>query len=216
MARQPDTDIAKLISKFERLPQDKLAAALAEEFLALRQQYKALEARLASMETLQTINDQIAATKRGDLVAPLPGTVRLESSHALHNAAGLYHLEYDADGTPFRWSGPESHFSVPMFIDRRNGAEFRIEFGALYAEGDVADIQCLVDAELVTTSVTRQGTGYELAGRLPVRTGAEGSVLTVVLPAMSAPTDRGENDHRKLGISFRRLRAWAAPDEAAA
>ncbi len=203
MANQSDQEISTLLARFDGLAPDQQMAALVAEFVELRRRHAALTARMAAMEAIQAVTDAIAATAvGGEVQAPLPRIVWIGASHALHDAVGFYHLEYDNRGSPFRWSGPDNHFSIPVFVDRAAGAHFRLECGQMYAGNDIEQIQCLVDAELVPLSVTKQAQGFALSGEMPPRPGREGSVITCVLPAVASPQDKGESDSRRLGVKF--------------
>lgn len=209
MGQSFEAEIAALTAKLGSSSPDRLIALLAAELVSLKREHAALVARIGCMETLQTLTDNLAAAGRGELFAPLPSAVVIDASHSFHDTDGFYKLEYDADGRAYRWTGPSALFSLPLFIERSAGAAFALEFGYFYTDADVAGLRALVDGQPIDATVSPSGNGYEITGSLPPRTGTEGSVLTFILPQVASPLERGEDDPRVLGLTFRSLRAVA-------
>jgi hypothetical protein len=158
------------------------------------------------MELYQSVVDRVVSAGEEGEPGLYPSKVRISADHSLEEASGLYSLEHDADGTPFRWTGPQSRFSFQFLVDRRTPARFRLRFGR-HVNGIVPDrMGCFADGEEITTGLERLVDGYELTGLLPARPHQGGSVLTFICPHTQEPSDAGASaDNRRLGVTFRTL-----------
>ena len=202
-------DANAVLARFDRSSSESLIASIASEIARLDQANRQLQARLAAMETLQILMDRIAAADQHVAMDELPRSVVIDASYSLSAAGGFYEIEYDTDGKPFRWTGPDRPFSFVLLVNRMHGARFSLEFSRIYAHARPID-QCLVDGEPVKVVVGKLADRFTLTGELPPRGGNSGSVLTFISPVTVSPAEVETTfDSRTLGVAFQRLRVIA-------
>ena len=203
----PDSDVESLIGRFDRSSANALLVSLATELLRLGRAHAALSAKVAAMEVLQTTIDTIAAVGVEVERAIFPKVLTLGAADSLQGARGLYQLEYDSIGRPYRWTGPEADFSFQFFVDRSVDLGFFLAFGEHSANIPVDGMRCFGDGTEIAVKIRHTKDGYELDGCLPARIGRGGSVLTFVCPTIASPAEYdGSTDKRLLGVTFRSLR----------
>ena len=177
---------------------------LAEELVRLQQAFAALEARVVAAEGLAAFADNLL--KGAETPIDYPATLRIDPTNSTSEMIGFHQLEYDHEGMPYRWTGPERHFSFQMFISRIAPATFNLHFGKFFASAPVEHLRGFVDGEETALSIRRAGKGYEARGEMPARHQAGGTVLSFVAPAVESPLQRGLPDNRLLGMLFLGLR----------
>jgi hypothetical protein len=198
-------DEAEILKRLDRSPSDALLKTIAGEIALLHRMHARLAAQFAAMESLQAVVDRVAAAETTVAAEQYPRKITVDAADSFQGALGLYNLEYDSDGAPFRWSGPDEQFSFRFFIDRRAPVRFTLVFGKIFAEIPPEHLRCFVDGE--SSELTfhhRVAAGYEAHGVMPLRRDSGGSVLTFAVPATGSP-DIGSQDQRRLGVLFRRL-----------
>lgn len=205
-----EIDIASMLQRFDTRSPEKLIRALAEEFVRLHRAHTRLEARLATMETLSAVADQLldSANRSFDY----PKTVKIDAAASSIELVGVHQLEHTSDGMPFRWTGPERHFSIQFFVSRRQPAIFNLRFGRFFADVPVEQLRAFVDGDEVPLSISGAEGGYEARGELPPREKLGGTVLTFVVPALAAPSAKGYDDVRLLGLLFVELAVAVSPE----
>lgn len=203
-------DADAVLSRFDRSSSESLIASIASEIARLDQACHKLQARLVAMETLQLLMDRIAVADQQVAAAELPRAVVIDASYSLSGAGGFYEIEYDTEGKPFRWTGPDRPFSFVFLVNRLHGARFSMEFSRIYAHAPVESIQCLVDGEPTAVVVAQKADGFALSGELPPRSGNGGSVLTFISPVTVSPAEVETTfDRRTLGVAFQWLSVTA-------
>ena len=205
-----DFDKESILRRLDRTSPDTLLKSIAGELAHLAQANNQLRARLAAMEALQTVADRIAAGERIDLFDSYPRQIEINSDNSIIDAHGFHQLEHGHDGTPFRWSGPNTQFSFKFFIDRRTPMHFELRFGKIFADAPVDELVGYADGEPIDLVVHGRPGGYKARGVLPPRQKLGGSVLTFTCPKMESPKSRGDADSRLLGVLFRSLSIGAA------
>jgi hypothetical protein len=203
-AERPEDALAAVLKRIDRTSADSLIQSIAGEFVRLQNANAALEARLAAMESLNALADRLLS----DTPTPQPvysSRVDIDAASAFLDAVGFHALELDPKGAAFRWSGPQRQFSFHLFVDRSRPAAFVLSFDGLYAESPVETLRGFVDGEEIALSFGRAGDVIEARGEAPSRSEGGGTTLTFLVPRLASPGDRGLNDRRQLGLSFRRL-----------
>jgi len=199
-------DEASVLQLFDRSTPDSLLRSIAKEFARVNQSHATLQARVSALEALRATTDRIAAGEEGSGESIYPSKVSIDAAGSFLDGVGFYGLEHDDNGVPFRWTGPETHFSFAFFIDRSAPRQFSFVFGWVSADSPVTELRCFADGgEEVVLTLTRNGSGDVATGVLPAKKGRGGSVLTFVCPKMQSPQSRGEADSRLLGVAFRVL-----------
>ncbi len=181
-----------------------LVRGLVEEFLILNREIAGLKRELTALADYQHARDRWLLLD--DLLEKnlhLPRIVVIEPDQLLRPRDGFYPVEYTAGGTPFRWTGPSVQFSFDLYIDRRHGADLRLEALNCIDFAVQKNLTLLVDAEVVPLRVTQEGSGFHAAAVLPRNTEGRATSLVFVLPAAIIPPD--SNETRSLGIAFGRL-----------
>jgi len=167
------------------------------------------------METLSTISDHLLSNANSSF--DYPKTVTIDATSSSIELIGVHQLEHASDGMPFRWTGPDRHFSIQLFISRREPATFKLHFGKFFAEAPVEQLRAFVDGKEVLLSISGTPGHYQARGELAPREQMGGSVLTFIVPALDSPGTHGGNDIRLLGLQFIELHVASekTPDGAA-
>ncbi len=195
-----EVDITCLLQRFDRRSPDTLIRALAKEFVSLHRAHARLTARVAAMETLGAVADRLLTGAEAPF--DYPKTLRIDAGGSTSELIGFHQLEYDDEGLPYRWTGPERQFSVQMFVSRRTPAAFELSFGKFFADSPVEQLRGFVDGEEVPLMIRFGAQGYEARGEMPPRQQAGCTVLTFLVPVMGSPAASGSTDRRALGLQF--------------
>ena len=207
-----DTDGAQILARLDRSSPDKLLNSIAEELQRLHRAHQALIARMHALEITQSTYDQMISSGEPAALEALPQATLIDASFSLSTEAGFYHLEYDSQGVPYRWTGPEPTFLFELFLDRRSPSTIRMRFSQATFPGAQRSVRCYVDGHEVATALVEVDGEFEVRGMLPSRDLVGGSVVSFVCPSVSAPG--GQQDIRLLGLVFRWLRIEAMPPAA--
>ena len=216
-----EANIDLILRRLDRASPDSLLRSLAAELARVLDAQSALEGRLAAFESLQAMADRIL--EAGAVAVPLaryPDRLRLDASDASLDSPGFYALEHDGAGAPYRWTGPERHSSIQLFVDRTGPLAFTLTFSRLCDDAPPHLLRAFVDGQDVELKASRSGAVYEAQGVLPPRADHGGTVITFVLPKVCSPSESGSADKRILGFAFlalavEPLRARIAPKLAA-
>jgi hypothetical protein len=208
--------VSAVLARFDRSNPEKLLASLAAEIVRLNREQADLAARLLAVERLQSVADRLLPADAGQSASDeLPKDVLIDATHSLLDGTGFYPLEFDATGVPYRWTGPDAQFSLPLFIDRQHGGKFKLYFSRFAAQVSPSFMRCLVDGKPADITVHKLATGFELSGDLLPRHDGGASVLSFTVPATASPAQLGQsNDTRQLGLCFQKLtvQAVGAPE----
>jgi hypothetical protein len=204
-----DTDVVHILERLDRSSPDKLLNSIAEELHRLHRAHQALVARMHALEITQSTYDQMIASGDPAALQAFPQATVIDASFSLSTEAGFYHLEYDTQGVPYRWTGPEPTFLFELFVDRRLPATIRMRFSQATFAATQRSVRCYVDGHEVATALVEVEGEFEVRGTLPSRDLVGGTVVSFVCPSVSAPA--GQQDIRLLGLVFRWLRMEAMP-----
>ena len=203
------------------MTQASTTAALAKQLQAIRQRVNAnapLESLMLELARQQALIDDLALQVRvlraerslGEALLPRVETsyggldrAHLDAGMPLDPEKGFYALEYDGNGQPFRWTGPQPVFSFDLHLDRRGPLAVALQIASGY--GEVSDrLRAFSDG--VELPLTRQtvagGVAYSLVllpRAMPGITRLSFLVKKLFTPAAS------HIDQRKLGVVFREL-----------
>ena len=194
-------DVASVLRRLDRRSTEAFMHSLAEEFARLYRIIGRLEARLATMETLNAVADRLLSEGERDVV-PLPSNLKVNAADSFPKSAGFYGLEYDEKGRAFRWTGPDRNFWLQLFVDRGAPASFALSFLDFFSNDPIDRLRAFVDGDEVPLSFRRNAEGYEAIGPLPIRSDAGGTVLTFVIPSVVSPAAKVRPDSRMLGLRF--------------
>jgi hypothetical protein len=203
----------------ERRFHDIGAKALIEECNRLSGAVASLSKKLAdverSAETIQSLLEFPLAAQ-GASQTPLMKSVAVTAKMFCNPGDGFYALEFSADGTAFRWTGPQPDFRFVVYVDRRR--ERRAELTLIDNEhlNDVAEIACYVDRSWVKSELRRvEGqrlvTASAVIPKLDVNRGTE---ILFMSPNVIVPRQRNPDsmDDRSLGVQFVELRIGGSGD----
>jgi len=203
-------DVEAVLARLDRSSSDTLLRSIARELSSAGESHAALLARIVALESLLKVSDRLLGGTQTLAAESLPGNVLIEAIHSLPSTGGFYGLEYDIAGAPYRWTGPNPHFSIDFFIDRRSGAKFIMRFSMLYARDVPHYIRCMADGEEIKVTTTPVGKGFETTGELAARVDGGATVLSFICPATASPAQLElTDDHRQLGLAFQWLRVHA-------
>jgi hypothetical protein len=137
-------------------------------------------------------------------VPRLPKALDIDAAQLIEPQRGFYGLEYDGDGLPFRWTGPQRHFSFLVNIDRTTPLLVELDALWLIDEAVQRDLTLLVDGQPLPFRLERGGSGYTGRAVLPPGPEQAATNLTFLLPG-TAHAGLESADRRELGLAFRRL-----------
>ena len=187
----------------------------ASELAALRAEVAELRARLDSYERVLQLSDAalVAAERSSEpppfavaapLKAPLPSEFTIGADQLLPAQDGFYQLEWGPEGA-LRWTGPGQDVHFEAWIDRSAPliATFRIfHFGT---PANAKELTIEVDG--TRYALQREGNAKVVRSEpIAPRSGDGPTRVTLNVPHMHSPSERGAADKRRLGIAFQRLR----------
>ena len=106
----PSLDVDAVLARLDRSSSNSLLLSIAKEIVQLNQMYASLLARVMAMESLQSTIDRIVDLELDLKSEELPETIFMDATYSLSKFGGFYELEYDQNGNPYRWTGPEAQF----------------------------------------------------------------------------------------------------------
>jgi hypothetical protein len=192
-----------------------LVRGLVEEFSILSREIAGLKRELSALADYQEARDRWLVLD--DLVEKnlhLPRIVVIEPDQLLRPRDGFYPVEYTSSGVPFRWTGPSVQFSFDLYIDRRHGADLRLEVLNSVDFSAQKNLTLLVDSTIVPLKITQEGNGFNASAVLPRSTEGRSTSIVFVLPAVIVPPE--SNETRSLGVAFGRLTVAARNADGAA
>lgn len=183
-----------------------LADVIASELALLHSMYAQLADQIRELKTYQEFlssNDLISSLEEsfgGEL--DLPEAMIVDAFQLFDAQDGFYPMEYTAQGSPYRWTGPERHFSFSVNVDRSKPLAIWLEVAEVVDDERQTALVVLADGVPYTMELEPRGEGG-YAGRLVLapRPRFRGFNLTFIVPV----TLQREGDMRKLGVAFQRL-----------
>jgi hypothetical protein len=181
---------------------DELVEGCIDELGILHQELAVLRREISALSDYQSSRG-LALIPDGAGGPLLPKSVTIEADQMLRPHDGFYHVEYTAEGMPFRWTGPSVQFSFSVFVDRSAGADVSL-LALTSIDFELQKKMTLVaDGETVPVAVVPEPSGFAITAFLPARADRGVTSLVFVLPAVLSPP--GGADARQLGIAFARL-----------
>jgi hypothetical protein len=211
---QPENDAAKILARLDRSSPDKLLASLTGELVRLHEANQAAVARIAALETFQSISDRVLTSDSG-IEVELAQSVCVDAAFSLSAENGFYGLEYDSNGASYRWTGPEPTFHFELLLDRSSPAPLSLRFLKIFMTPSPEKVlRCFVDGQAVAVRTRPIDGEFELNAVIPQRKTKGGTVVTFLCPSMQSPLTAGvSQDRRYLGLAFRWLKVDRAADE---
>jgi hypothetical protein len=190
-----------------------LLNGLVDELAELHQLCRELGRRLEQLQIQQNFPGHLFALEDASNSVPrLPTRVDIDASQLLEPQHGFHNLEYDDNRVPFRWTGPQRHFSFRVNIDRETPLVVELDVLWMMDEPRQRDLELLVDGSLLPFHLDRSGSGLLGRAVLPPA-GPEGTTtLTFIVPCTLRLAPGGA-DQRELGIAFRKLKIRPAGSE---
>jgi len=185
------------------------AAASVSDLAALRAEVAALRARLDSYERILQLRDAALAVAPPfppppDATPPPSSNFEIAADQLLPVHDGFYQLEWGPEGA-FRWTGPHPEVHFEAWVDR---SEPLIATIRLFHFGTPANAKELtIEVDGAVYAFTRQANEKILrSAPIAPRAGDGPTRITLKVPHIHSPSDRGLPDKRILGVAFQRLR----------
>src|ERR1700733_12839398 len=102
---------------------------IAEEIGELHERYDDVSRQLKQLKMFQAFAERINLLQEKQSGRRLPTSARIEASHSLSSEDGFYHLEYEQNGRPYRWTGPSPEFAFRLYVDRTVPLKLELEIG---------------------------------------------------------------------------------------
>jgi hypothetical protein len=195
-----------ILGRVDRSSPDKLLSSLAAELALLHQANQVLLARIAAIETFQSISDRVLESD-ADATVELAKSVNVDAAFSLSADSGFYGLEFDSNEVPYRWTGPGPAFYFELLLDRSSPAVLTLRFMTVFMRPSPEKIlRCLVDGQPVELHTRAVSGGFESRAILPPRRARGGSVVMFLCPCLQPPAAAdAPRDTRWLGLAFRWL-----------
>jgi hypothetical protein len=178
---------------------------------ALRAEVADIRARLESYErvlqlreaSLGAFSQAISRSRSAADAAPLPDRHSITADQLLPAQDGFYQLEWGPDGA-LRWTGPGQEVHFEAWIDRTAPLIATLRLFHFGTPENSKDLSIEVDGQRY--ALHRQGAEKILkSDPIAPRQGDGATRLTLHVPHIHSPSDRGAADKRRLGIAFQRL-----------
>lgn len=204
---QLESNAAAILAKLDRSSPDKLLASLTSELVLLHQSNAAAVARIAALEAFQSISDRVLESD-SSIATELAKSVWVEAAFSLSAENGFYGLEHDANGVPYRWTGPEPTFYFELLLDRSSPATLSLRFLKIFRTPSPEKVlRCFVDGQPVAVQTRAIDGEFELNAAIPHRKAGGASVIAFLCSSMQSPLTAGvSQDRRCLGLAFRWLK----------
>lgn len=204
--------MSNLRERLDLLKGKDLVAAIADELIAVQINIERLSRDLQSICAYQSYSRYF------DLIIPeedsrsLPEAISIQASESLLSRDGFWPIDYDAGGTPFRWTGPDTHFAFHFFVDRKRSRHLSVVAVDCVDFAKQKGLRVFVDGEPVSVRVTAHGRGMKISAELPARHGATATEIVIALPHVGLHPE--VKDGRLVGLAFAELEISATPTRA--
>lgn len=134
----------------------------------------------------------------------LAKSVRISADLPFDQSAGLYGLEHNEQGLPFRWTGPGRSFKFETAIDRsgEGQAVLRMVKSGHIDRRYLESMRIFVDGNSVTGKAVLDELP-QISFKLPKRDASPATTEIVVECATWSPAEKGlGSDSRQLGVPF--------------
>ncbi len=181
----------------------------ASEVALLRTEVAQLRARLDAFERILQIRDAALGepsqrSVAASFAAPLPQSYDIAADQLLPAQDGFYQLEWGPEGA-FRWTGPGDSVHFEAWIDRAAPLIATIRIFHFGTPTNAKDLMIEVDG--ARYALQREDAGKVLHSEpIAPRPGDGPTRVSLIVPHMHSPSERGAADKRRLGVAFQHLR----------
>jgi hypothetical protein len=200
-----EAEIASILARVSATKLKNPLEALVREIATVRLQTAELKASLQAVDALERLNDlYLPIAKEIGLADHLVDSLVVDMRFPLPPECGLYHLEYDAAGNPFRWTGAEPHSDFKLPLRRTSELHIRIEVPFGVTDEVLASFICAAD--YVDVPLERRGVAF--VGRIPPVPDKLGPTrLRFQTTALVTPTDINPEapDKRAIGVALSKI-----------
>jgi hypothetical protein len=178
-------------------------AFLHQKLAALHAEVEELRGKVTALCALERFRDVVLRRHEVTEYAQ-PKTGVLDARDFMDAADGVWFLEYNQAGIPYRWTGPGHFTRLRFHVDRTAPLRLRFHFISLGRNG--AGDRLSVDIDNAVHVLSEDGSPLTLATR-PVAPRAQSGPTDVFLhvPVLFSPSESGLNDMRTLGVALARV-----------
>ena len=206
MSQEASTPLARSIRT--RLSDGAPLDSLAQELAALHARIEALSAEVRVLKAQRTLRD--ALLPQAQVAYRGLSAARVDAGMPLDESNGLYHIEYDGHGHPFRWTGPAPSFHFDLHLDRSGPLRFTLVAG--HGVGQTHEpLRAFCDGAELPLEMQEAPDRTEYAAVLLPRETLGLSRLQFLVPTTFKPP----GDVRTLGVTFKELLIMPTSVEAA-
>lgn len=194
-------------------PGSPVVTGTATDLASLQSEVADLRARMDAYERMLQIRDAAAAAapkapapavEPAAAKPPLPSEFEIGADQLLPAQDGFYQLEWGPEGA-FRWTGPSAEVHFEAWLDRSQPLVVTLRIFHFGTPANGKELSIEVDG--APYPLTRQANQKILRSEpIAVRATDGPTRLTLKVPHMHSPADRGLADKRLLGVAFQRLR----------
>lgn len=193
--------------RISRLISEKSAAeVLSFEVAQLAERMDAQDREIRQLRSLVALQSAVLSAPE-QVVTTLPEKADLRADTFISDVKGFFGLEWNRDGAPYRWTGPERAALLDVYVARAQPVILNLVLLKMRSDGKDTQCRILVDGLPITAQVRVSG-GYVLYRmNLPPTTRGQKTQVCILSPELFCPrTDNPtSNDTRQLGVAFHRL-----------
>lgn len=191
-----------------------LVSAIADELASLHDQLEQVRAELRGTEAYTFLRDRLGEVDKTVVRnEALPRLVQISAAENLTARDGFYAVEYTADGSPYRWTGPGRVFTFRTFIDRSAPVRLGLQAVSSFDVKRQAALSLTVDGAALECAVTPLGNSLTVEAVIPPRSVDTGDATDIVFVLPYVGSNESLGDNRILGIAFRILLLEAVVEE---
>jgi len=182
----------------------KLLDELSNQLAAQEWIIEQLTSRMEKIEAAQDLDGAMVSDRAESHGPPAPATAAVRMDEFLSSEQGFYELEHDANGAPYRWTGPSRRFAFEVHVDRAQAVTAFLQVISSVAPEQVSGLTATCDGRTVRVTAATRGGVSGVAVELPARKGGRPTLLAFEVPRTISPNsvDPSSPDQRSLGMAI--------------
>ena len=134
-------------------------------------------------------------------------SIEIDAEFPLSSSQGFYVLEYNNQGTCFRWTGPENVFYFDLFLNRAQQSELTLILCNAIVPEIVSNLRCFIDGNEISLRSSQEDKLFYLKGTIPPGVTNEMTRVSFLMPQTTQASDvhPDSQDDRLLGVAFHKI-----------
>lgn len=123
-------------------------------------------------------------------------------SNSLNAQSGFYGLEFAADGTSYKWTGPDNFFSLKLKLNREDDVKLAIQFIAINDNVDLESLRICIDNGSFDKAIV---TDNNIISSIPSDKSSSAIIKVTYDRYDNGESTKELTDKRKLGIAINKI-----------